>query len=91
MVLNLHFILAFVGVAVVLLISIMIFSDATDMKKISVNTDDVNCHVNYDHWSGCDQRTNFNGEKGNDYSTSMMVIGLIALLVIPIIVIVRLL
>ena len=85
MVLSLNFILAFVGLAVVLLVSILIFADATDIK-ISV-TDDVNCHVNYDHWSGCNQRTTFDGERGND-SSSILVIGLIVLFVgIPIIIV----
>lgn len=86
MVLSLNFILAFVGLAVVLLVSLLIFADTTDIK-ISVNTDDVNCHVNYDHWSGCNQRTTFDGERGND-SSSILVIGMIVLFVgIPIIIV----
>jgi len=68
MVLNLNFILGFVGISVALMIGLMLFSEVSDAAVSPINPDDVNCHVNYDHNINCEQQiVVFNGEKDNSF------------------------
>jgi len=76
---SLPFVLGFVGFAVVLLVSLLIFTEASDV--MITNNDDINCHVNYDHNLNCEnQKIVYDGSEKLDYSfwfISMIPLGLV--------------